>query len=202
MDEIVKQAMARWPNVPYCYGWLALDRRGQWRIRNEYAQQHGLSGDPLRHPALAGFIERNYLRDEQGAWFFQNGPQRVFVELAYAPWVVRLHEGQFHTTSQRAFTPRCCHADEHGNVVLAGEIDGEAGVHAALLHDHDLDAFSGSCDWHGEACGTDLGVFHFGGRDLPIEPIGEAEVPRRFGFVRQPRPAPQQDQQQQQQPAS
>ncbi|ESJ23141.1 hypothetical protein B551_0207100 [Cupriavidus sp. HPC(L)] len=194
MDEIVKQAMARWPNVPYCYGWLALDRRGQWRLRNEYAQQHGLSGDPLRHPALVGFIERNYLCDEHGAWFFQNGPQRVFVELAYAPWVVRLHEGQFHTTSQRAFTPRCCHADEHGNVVLAGEIDGESGVQAALLHDHDLDAFSGNCDWHGEACGTDLGMFHFGGRDLPIEPIAEAEVPRRFGFVRQPRPAPQQGQ--------
>ncbi len=192
MDDIVKQAMARWPNVPYCYGWLALDRRGQWRIRNEYAQQHGLSGDPLRHPALVGFIERNYLRDEHGAWFFQNGPQRVFVDLAYAPWVVRLHQGQFHTTSQRAFTPRSCHADEHGNVVLAGEIEGEHGVQVALLHDHDLDAFSGSCDWHGEACGTDLGVFHFGGLDLPIEPIADAEVPRRFGFVRQPRPAPPQ----------
>lgn len=194
MDEIVKQAMARWPNVPYCYGWLALDRRGQWRLRNEYAQQHGLSGDPLRHPALVGFIERNYLRDEHGAWFFQNGPQRVFVELAYAPWVVRLHQRQFHTTSQRTFVPRSCHADEHGNVLLAGEIDGEDGIHVALLHDHDLDAFSGSCDWHGEACGTDLGVFHFDGRDLPIEPIAEAEVPRRFGFVRRPQPqqAPQQ----------
>lgn len=218
MDDIVKQAMARWPNVPYCYGWLALDRRGQWRIRNEYAQQHGLSGDPLRHPALVGFIERNYLRDEHGAWFFQNGPQRVFVELAYAPWVVRLHQGQFHTTSQRAFTPRSCHADEHGNVVLAGEIEGEnegqsdggveggiegmSGVQVALLHDHDLDAFSGSCDWHGEACGTDLGVFHFGGRDLPIEPIAEAEVPRRFGFVRQPRPQPAPQQQTQESPPS
>ena len=25
MDEIVKQAMAKWPNVPHCYGWLGLD---------------------------------------------------------------------------------------------------------------------------------------------------------------------------------
>ena len=24
MDEIVKQAMAKWPNVPNCYGWLGL----------------------------------------------------------------------------------------------------------------------------------------------------------------------------------
>ena len=28
MDDIVKQAMAKWPNVPHCYGWLALDARG------------------------------------------------------------------------------------------------------------------------------------------------------------------------------
>ncbi|MFM8464156.1 MAG: DUF2946 family protein, partial [Burkholderiaceae bacterium] len=23
MDEIVRQALAKWPNVPDCYGWLA-----------------------------------------------------------------------------------------------------------------------------------------------------------------------------------
>ncbi|MEO6353290.1 MAG: DUF2946 family protein, partial [Burkholderiaceae bacterium] len=23
MDEIVKQAIAKWPDVPHCYGWLA-----------------------------------------------------------------------------------------------------------------------------------------------------------------------------------
>ena len=67
MDEVVKQAMARWPNVPNCFGWLALDRRGQWRMRNEFAQQHGLSGDPIRHEALIGFIERNYTHDGHGA---------------------------------------------------------------------------------------------------------------------------------------
>lgn len=27
MDDIVRQAMAKWPNVPNCFGWLALDRR-------------------------------------------------------------------------------------------------------------------------------------------------------------------------------
>lgn len=186
MDDTVKQAMARWPNVPNCYGWLALDRRGQWRMRNEYAQQHGLSGDPIRHDALIAFIERNYQHDERGAWYFQNGPQRVFVSLAYAPWIVRLHQGQLQTTSQRAFTLRACLADEHGNVILAGEIDGV--LQAALLHDHDLDAFSSACTWHGEACGGNLGVFHFDGTDVPIEPITQDEVPARYGFVRQPQP--------------
>ncbi|MFM7971511.1 MAG: DUF2946 family protein, partial [Betaproteobacteria bacterium] len=25
MDDIVKAALKKWPNVPACYGWLALD---------------------------------------------------------------------------------------------------------------------------------------------------------------------------------
>jgi hypothetical protein len=186
MDEVVKQAMARWPNVPNCYGWLLLDRRGQWRMRNEYAQQHGLSGDPIRHEALIGFIERNYTCDPHGAWYFQNGPQRVFVSLMYAPWILRLHDGAFKTSTGRAFAVDACFADEHGNVVLAGRIEGVEGVQAALLHDHDLDGFSGACDWHGDACGAALGIFHHDGRDIDIEPIAEAEVPARFGFVRAP----------------
>ncbi|QYY32144.1 DUF2946 family protein [Cupriavidus pinatubonensis] len=188
MDESVRQAMARWPNVPNCYGWLALDRRGQWRLRNEFAQEHDLSGDPIRHETLIAFIARNYLRDERGAWYFQNGPQRVFVSLGYAPWIVRLHEGKLSTTTQRAFAVQSCFADEDGNVVLAGTIDGEDGLHAALLHDHDLDLFSGASEWHGDACGADLGIFRHDGRDIPIEPIAAAEVPKRFGFVRDPQP--------------
>jgi len=189
MDDMVRQAMAKWPDVPNCYGWLALDRRGQWRVRNEYAQQHGLSGDPIRHDAMVAFIERNYLRDANGAWFFQNGPQRVFVSLGYAPWVVRLHAGRFTTTSQRAFDVRGCHVDEHGNVLLTGKVDGEpagSGEQAALLHDHDLADFSSACTWHGEACGASLGVFHHAEGDIEIEPIAEDEVAKRFRFVREP----------------
>ncbi|SOY54779.1 DUF2946 family protein [Cupriavidus taiwanensis] len=191
MDDIVRQAMARWPNVPNVYGWLTLDRRGQWRLRNEYAQQHGLSGDPIRHEALIGFIERNYQCDERGCWYFQNGPQRVFVALGYAPWIVRLHQGALQTTTGQPFTLQACFADEHGNVVLAGSVAGMAAdtapaLQAALLHDHDLEQFSGASTWHGEACGADLGVFHHDGRDLAIEPIAESEVPKRFGFVREP----------------
>ncbi|MEC3765794.1 DUF2946 family protein [Cupriavidus sp. SS-3] len=191
MDDIVRQAMARWPNVPNAYGWLTLDRRGQWRLRNEYAQQHGLSGDPIRHEALIGFIERNYQCDERGCWYFQNGPQRVFVTLDYAPWIVRLHQGALQTTTGQPFTLQACFADEHGNVVLAGTVAGMApgtapSLQAALLHDHDLEQFSGASTWHGEACGADLGVFRHDGRDLAIEPIAESEVPKRFGFVRQP----------------
>ena len=28
MDDIVKAALKKWPNVPACYDWLALDARG------------------------------------------------------------------------------------------------------------------------------------------------------------------------------
>lgn len=73
MDEIVKQALAKWPNVPHCTGWLLLDRRGQWRMRDEAAQAAGALGDAIRHEALIGFINRNYERDPDGQWFFQNG---------------------------------------------------------------------------------------------------------------------------------
>ena len=109
MDDIVRQAMAKWPNVPNCFGWLALDRRGQWRMRNEYAQANKLSGEPIRHAALIDFIVRNYAHDDAGRWFFQNGPQRVFVELDYTPWVARLSADgappAFTTTTGAAFSP-------------------------------------------------------------------------------------------------
>ena len=39
MDDIVKQAMAKWPNVPACSGWLGLDARGNWWLRDAAAQQ-------------------------------------------------------------------------------------------------------------------------------------------------------------------
>jgi hypothetical protein len=100
MDELVKAAMAKWPHVPHCYGWLGLDARGQWWMRDDKAQAAGpfagvgssqqSRGAPLVHEKLIAFIGRNYTVDERGCWYFQNGPQRVFVELEYTPWVWRL----------------------------------------------------------------------------------------------------------------
>ena len=93
MDDLVKQAMAKWPNVPDCYGWLGLDERGHWYLRDDAAQvagtfQSGVPGSKgslLKHDKLIEFIHRNYAPDSHGAWFFQNGPQRVYVELAVTP---------------------------------------------------------------------------------------------------------------------
>ena len=96
MDDIVRQALKKWPNVPHCYGWLALDARGDWYMRDERIQRAGpfpaVKGSRIEHLKLREFIERNYLHDDAGCWYFQNGPQRVYVELEAAPWVWRLRK--------------------------------------------------------------------------------------------------------------
>jgi len=94
MDDIVAAALKKWPNVPHCYGWLALDARGDWYMRDDRIQAAGpfprVKGSRIDHEKLREFIARNYAADAGGAWFFQNGPQRVYVELEAAPWVWRL----------------------------------------------------------------------------------------------------------------
>ena len=71
MDDIVKAAIKKWPNVPYCYGWLALDARGDWYLRDEPTQAAGpfpqLKGSLIQHDKLKAFIHRNYAADERGA---------------------------------------------------------------------------------------------------------------------------------------
>ena len=94
MDDIVKAALAKWPHVPDCRGWLGLDARGDWYMRDDRTQAAGPfprpKGSRIQHEKLRQFIERNYEADAQGAWYFQNGPQRVYVELEAAPFVWRL----------------------------------------------------------------------------------------------------------------
>ena len=89
MDEDVLAAMARWPDVPDAYGWLSLDARGRWRLHPEGDALAGGPGVSISNPGILAFIGRNYGHDEQGRWFFQNGPQRVFVRLDAAPLVLR-----------------------------------------------------------------------------------------------------------------
>ncbi len=146
MDAIVDAALKKWPNVPHCYGWLALDGRGDWYMRDERIQAAGpfprVKGSRIEHEKLRGFIERNYTSDERGAWFFQNGPQRVYVELEAAPWVWRLDapmaasagtstsDRQVATATApavtshtgRAATPGDAFVDENGRLFLATDL--------------------------------------------------------------------------------
>lgn len=97
MDDIVKAALKKWPNVPDCYDWLALDARGEWYMRDDRTQAAGpfphSKGSRILHDKLKEFILRNYDHDDRGAWFFQNGPQRVYVALELAPWVLGVQRG-------------------------------------------------------------------------------------------------------------
>jgi len=127
MDDIVRQAMAKWPDVPDCYGWLGLDCRGQWWMRDDRVQaigafQSGLpgaKGSLLRHEKLIEFIQRNYESDAQGCWYFQNGPQRVYIELEITPQIWRIeddlsvvaHSGVMSTVNKML-------VDENGRVYL------------------------------------------------------------------------------------
>ena len=71
MDPMVLRSMAKWPDVPDVYGWLSLDRRGNWLLK----------GERIGNQALRDFISRNYQPDKRGCWYFQNGPQRVLCDL-------------------------------------------------------------------------------------------------------------------------
>jgi hypothetical protein len=150
MDEIVLRSLAKWPNVPDVYGWLSLDRRGNWLIKNE----------KIGNVALREFISRNYQPDARGCWYFQNGPQRVFVKLAYAPLVVHFEGEALLDQCGRPFSPQEAFTDEEGSVLFSGEPG------AALLDDRDLERFAD--------------------RAGHIQRLRCAEVPARFGFVADP----------------
>ena len=94
LDDLVRRAMARWPNVPAVHGWLRLDRRGRWLLVDRGMPGfdetvHG-AGSEITSPPIVDFIGRNYGPDEQGRWLWQNGPQRVYVDLELAPLLYRV----------------------------------------------------------------------------------------------------------------
>jgi hypothetical protein len=117
VDDLVKQALQRWPNVPAIAGWLKLTARGDWLLTGEVA-----SGVRITHRNMRRFIDRNYAGGADGRWFFQNGPQKVYVELEYTPWVFALHpvEGGFSLLSHTriATLPTSLYLDENGHFLF------------------------------------------------------------------------------------
>ena len=141
MDDIVKQALAKWPNVPDCYGWLGLDARGHWYMRDDQAQALGpfaggslqSKGSHLRHEKLIEFIGRNYQADAQGQWYFQNGPQRVYVELEATPLIWRVEaDASVHDHTGRPARVQRCYLDELGRLYL------ETDTGFGLVHTMDM----------------------------------------------------------------
>ncbi len=169
MDDIVKQAQIKWPNVPYCYGWLGLDARGQWYLRDDETQAAGTfersKGTLLQHERLIEFIARNYEADADGQWFFQNGPQRVYVELEATPLIWRI-DPDFSITSQTSNRTAAhdCLLDEQGKVYLVS--DGSIG----LVHTLDVPLVAQAVE---------------SGWWSPREVL-ERELPQQYKFVRSP----------------
>jgi Protein of unknown function (DUF2946) len=98
MDDDVIKAMTRWPNVPAAWGWLRIDRRGHWfivkRDTPDFNESRDGIGSIVRNERLIDFMARNYNAEPNGAWYFQNGPQRVFVDCELAPLVWRVEHEQ------------------------------------------------------------------------------------------------------------
>lgn len=192
MDEAVLRSIAKWPNVPSVYGWLNLDRRGNWLIK----------GDRIANRGVTDFIGRNYAADEQGRWYFQNGPQRVFVTLEYTPFIVTTRDDAAalaaHTTQQIERVSGAW-VDESGSLLLRWA----AGI--GVVSDRDLAAVTKLfADVHGRpvsdatlarAFGTETRrhatglYFDYAGNRVPIGRIQAGEVAQKFGFDPAPRPS-------------
>ncbi len=194
MDDIVKQAMAKWPNVPAVYGWLSLDRRGRWLIK----------GERITNLAIVDFIGRNYLRDEQGCWYFQNGPQRVFIALDYTPFVYHVAwtsdaNATLRIASQTATNVTRVNAawiDDEGTLLL----DTELGI--GIMDDRELDRLLPQfTDAQGHALTEDaIDValetlraeniadifFRHDDRLVPVAAIKACAIPTQFGYIQHP----------------
>ena len=173
MDEIVKQAMAKWPHVPHCYGWLGLDARGHWYLRDAATQAAGpfaqVKGERIEHDKLRAFITRNYSVDARGCWFFQNGPQRVYVELETSPVVWRLDaQRQVQAPNGEVVQATQCLTDEAGHVYLLASWQGQPVL--GLVHSLDVPAVAQALEQ-----GT-----------WPLESVTAQVLAQRYPFVCSP----------------
>ena len=189
MDEIVKAAMAKWPNVPAVYGWLELTSRGEWKIK----------GEPIGNEAICEFIGRNYTNDGCGNWFFQNGPQRVYVSLTATPIIYRLDEfGRLQThTGAMPHELRAAFADAEGRLFLdtelgSGLVDSQDTMRFA---DRLVDGEGSKLDekslerWtqgEGEIFLEPDGLHVQDERAIPVERVPSDNWPDVFGFVARP----------------
>lgn len=176
MDDIVKKALEKWPNVPDCYGWLALDQRGKWYMRDDRIQAQGFFPHPkgswLQHEKLIEFIGRNYQADELERWYFQNGPQKVFVELETAPWVIRVQQFDdngvlsfiFTTHTGQRIIPEGFLEDEQGLVYTTSKIG------LGVVHSQDMLQLANALECH----------------SWDIQSVQAQQIEKQFHFVKSP----------------
>ena len=197
MDEIVKQAMAKWPAVPHCYGWLGLDARGNWRMRDERTQALGSAGDKIVHSALLGFINRNYTHDDQGRWYFQNGPQRVYVNLEATPYIAHTDPAQgfvLHTGEPVTIIDAAWLTDLGQLVLVSGpkiaQVDDRdiAQCLESMLIDDAVISDEQLQDWLGRKENMATLFLAHPSRKIPVQYLAHETLAAHFGFVSEPQP--------------
>lgn len=204
MDAAVQAALQRWPNVPAVCGWLSLSARGQWRLHPLGDATPERPGESITNPQLLAYIGRNYLAETDGRWYFQNGPQRVYVTLALAPWVLRLGNDGRHLVTHTGLPVTAVHGwwlhangtlylqTEHGPGVLLdrdlatalGALTNTAGVplETPLLNDPDAPLHHTLAAWHGEPLHWALTP----AGSAPLHLLASGTTEAVLGFVRQP----------------
>jgi hypothetical protein len=189
MDDWVLRALQRWPNVPALFGWLGLDRRGRWLVQ----------GGTITHPRIVETINRNYAADEHGRWYFQNGPQRGYMQLESTPWILFVAEDQkglVTHTGQAVEQVTNAYLDEEGALVLLtehgpGELIGSdlswalermSAQHSAI----DDDALAAALALpSGSATDITLSIASL---QVPLHRLNFAEAPSVLKFERLPTP--------------
>jgi len=182
-SDAVQRALAKWPNVPACYGFLALDRRGRWRV----------DGGVITHPGAVAFLNSHYASDGSGRWYVQNGPQTAYVDLDLAPWILSVAPGgvlSTHTGVQ---------VDAFGALFVtdAGDVLVETPLGLAAIADRDLALFAGGLRTPdgSEALdmlaglGTDAEAILATADGAPhaVSRVGEAALLARYAIERRPR---------------
>ncbi len=182
-SDAVQRALEKWPDVPACFGWLALDARGRWRI----------GGATITHAGAVAFLNAHYARDGRGRWFVQNGPQAAYVDLELAPWVLSVApDGSLGTQTGLA-------VERFGEIFVTpeGEVLVETPLGLAAIIDRDLESFA--CRLH-PADGDALAVLAEAARGTAATLAGPDgahhrvcrasldELAARYAFVRRPAP--------------
>jgi hypothetical protein len=175
VDAIVQAALVKWPNVPHAYGWLSLNKQGQWLLK----------GSRIDNATLTAFINRNYASDARGRWFFQNGPQRVYVSLEATPHIahVMTHEDRLLLVTHTGLTIetlREVRQTPEGELIVICEHG------AVMVAPRDLALLAERIEQGGEQ--NEVTMLHTDQSRLAITPLTSEEMKRGFGF--EPSPAP------------
>ncbi|MEL0083427.1 MAG: DUF2946 family protein [Gammaproteobacteria bacterium] len=185
LAERVLRGMAKWPNVPSVYNWLQLDRRGHWLMK----------GSEVTHPRLLAFINQHYLAAADGSYYFQNGPQQVFIQLALAPYVFSpLNNQLISHNDKQVGAVEAAYLSDQGDLLLQtdigpGVIDDRYLAQVEEWFQVEGDRDSGLADLLDGRQNSNARLVSKGFNiDLPLKPLAIAQLESTLGFIANPQP--------------